>query len=95
MENTNIRKLYQNFAHPLEICLISVLFFQVPELLREPKLEPINLNISSLLPEITPNYKPIALPIDQPKRLISEDEALSRVMANKNLRYFNNLIFLL
>lgn len=50
------------------------------------------MDISSLLPEITPNYRPVGLPIDQPRRFISEDEALSRVMTNKNLRYLSKLV---
>ncbi|XP_072398011.1 uncharacterized protein EloA [Diabrotica undecimpunctata] len=57
----------------------------VPSLLKEP--EPLNISLSSLLPEISPNYKPLGVSFDnQPKRIISDDEALSRVMMNKNQR---------
>ncbi|KAG5895381.1 hypothetical protein JTB14_029604 [Gonioctena quinquepunctata] len=59
----------------------------VPELLMEKELEPLNINISSLLPEITPNYRPLGVSLDsQPKRVITDDEALSRVMSNRNQR---------
>uniref|UniRef100_A0A6P7HAG7 Transcription elongation factor B polypeptide 3 n=1 Tax=Diabrotica virgifera virgifera TaxID=50390 RepID=A0A6P7HAG7_DIAVI len=57
----------------------------VPSLMKEP--EPLTISLSSLLPEISPNYKPLCVPFDnQPKRIISDDEALSRVMMNKNQR---------
>ncbi|XP_057658804.1 transcription elongation factor B polypeptide 3 [Diorhabda carinulata] len=59
----------------------------VPELLKEEPIEPLNVCLSSLLPEITPNYKPLGISLDtQPKRLYTDDEALSRVMTNKNQR---------
>lgn len=51
-------------------------------------MEPVNINLSSLLPEISPNYRPVGFPLDnQSKKIITEDEALSKVMANKNMRY--------
>ncbi|CAH1964649.1 unnamed protein product [Acanthoscelides obtectus] len=71
----------------------------VPALLKQPELEPLNINMSSLLPEITPNYKPLGLPVDiQQKRFerMTDDEALSRVMTNKNYRtkvYSGNKMF--
>nr|CAH7744675.1 unnamed protein product [Callosobruchus chinensis] len=55
--------------------------------------------MSSLLPEITPNYRPLGLPLDsQQKRFekMTDDEALSRVMTNKNYRtkvYSGNKMF--
>lgn len=59
-----------------------------PDLLKEAKLEPLDINLSSLLPPITPNYKPLGFPVaDSPqKRVLTDDEALSRVMSNKNQR---------
>lgn len=62
---------------------------QVPSLLKEIPPEPLQINISSLLPEISPNYKPVAFPLDsQPKRFLTPDEALSQAISNKNIRYY-------
>ncbi|KAK9879041.1 hypothetical protein WA026_003847 [Henosepilachna vigintioctopunctata] len=61
----------------------------VPGVLPLPKdpLENLDINISSLLPLITPHYRPLGLPVDdQPKKMLTDDEALSRVMMNKNQR---------
>ncbi|KAL3278644.1 hypothetical protein HHI36_016182 [Cryptolaemus montrouzieri] len=62
------------------------LSYELP-LPKEP-LENLDINISTLLPPITPHYRPLGLPVhdDQPKKLLSDDEALSRVMMNKNQR---------
>ncbi|CAG9865128.1 unnamed protein product [Phyllotreta striolata] len=59
----------------------------IPDLLNDVPNEPLNICLSSLLPEITPHYKPTPLNLDlQAKRVLNEDEALSRVMSNKNQR---------
>ncbi|KAJ8957481.1 hypothetical protein NQ314_006540 [Rhamnusium bicolor] len=59
----------------------------IPSLLKEQPPEPLNLNISGLLPEITPNYRPVGFPVDMhPKKLLTQDEALSQVISNKNMR---------
>ncbi|XP_030756800.1 transcription elongation factor B polypeptide 3 isoform X1 [Sitophilus oryzae] len=63
----------------------------IPEelsLLKEPNLEPLDINISSLLPSITPNnYRPVSFPIDtQPKKFLSQDEALNHVISAKHQR---------
>lgn len=60
---------------------------EIPDLLKEEPTEPLNVCLSSLLPEITPNYKPLGVSFDsQPKRAYTDEEALSRVMTNKNQR---------
>ncbi|EFA12997.1 transcription elongation factor B polypeptide 3 [Tribolium castaneum] len=61
----------------------------VPKLLKEPTLDPIDLNISSLLPPITPNYRPLGnlLPSDSHhKKFMSESEALTSIITSKNQR---------
>ncbi|KAJ8944078.1 hypothetical protein NQ318_005988 [Aromia moschata] len=59
----------------------------VPPLLKQEPPEPLNINISSLLPEITPHYKPLGLPVEsQPRRILTPDEALSQAISNKNIR---------
>ncbi|XP_066149502.1 transcription elongation factor B polypeptide 3-like [Euwallacea fornicatus] len=61
----------------------------VPPLLKDSNnLEPlVDINISSLLPSITPNYRPLGLPVDGPnKKLWMDDEALSRVITAKHQR---------
>ncbi|XP_066246204.1 transcription elongation factor B polypeptide 3 [Euwallacea similis] len=61
----------------------------VPSLLKDSNnLEPlVDINISSLLPSITPNYRPLGLPVDGPnKKLWMDDEALSRVITAKHQR---------
>jgi transcription elongation factor B polypeptide 3 len=62
----------------------------VPKLLKEVSLEPpTDLNLSSLLPAITPNYRPLGNLLNsdsQPKKSLSEYEALSNIMTSKNQR---------
>jgi len=60
----------------------------VPSLLKSPEeLEPLNINdLSSLLPSITPNYRPLGLPVDHPRKGWSDEEALSRVISAKHQR---------
>ncbi|RZC34468.1 transcription elongation factor B polypeptide 3 [Asbolus verrucosus] len=61
----------------------------VPKLLKEPTLEPIDINLSSLLPTITPNYRPLGNLISsepQPKKSLSDYEALSNIITSKNQR---------
>ncbi|KAI4457704.1 transcription elongation factor b polypeptide 3 [Holotrichia oblita] len=54
-----------------------------------PKVD-IDINISSLLPPITPNYRPVSNPIldncSTRSRIMNDDEALSLVMTQKNMR---------
>ncbi|KAJ8967589.1 hypothetical protein NQ317_013194 [Molorchus minor] len=58
----------------------------VPDLLKK-EPTPLNINIASLLPEITPHYRPLGLPIDsQPRKLLSQEDALSQAISNKNMR---------
>ncbi|KAL1505226.1 hypothetical protein ABEB36_004838 [Hypothenemus hampei] len=61
---------------------------QVANFLKTPvNLEPLDINISGLLPSITPNYKPISMPLDNfNRRLLSEDETLTRVISAKHQR---------
>ncbi|XP_050297213.1 transcription elongation factor B polypeptide 3 [Anthonomus grandis grandis] len=62
---------------------------EVPDLLkRNPSnLEPLDINLSSLLPSITPNYRPLNAPLDgQNRKLWTDDEALSRVISAKHQR---------
>lgn len=62
---------------------------QVPKPLKEPALDPIDINLSSLLPAITPNYRPLGnlLHSDiQPKKIMSESEALQNIITSKNQR---------
>lgn len=67
------------------------IYFQPPSLLKEPpKLEQLDINISSLLPAITPNYRPLGNLTDnihQRSKVLLDDEALSKVMSSKNQRY--------
>lgn len=52
-------------------------------------LEPTDINLSSLLPQITPNYRPMNLPVDTytlKQKQVAEDEALSYVISSKNQR---------
>lgn len=59
---------------------------QVPELLTTKKLGVLDIKVDNLLPEITPNYKPLGFPIDNgmlKNKLSSEDETLSAIMYNK------------
>ncbi|CAH0553196.1 unnamed protein product [Brassicogethes aeneus] len=61
---------------------------EIPKLLIEP-YEPVDLNISSLLPSITPNYRPLgnAVAVDAPfKRTLTDYEALTHVITTKNQR---------
>ncbi|XP_044263156.1 transcription elongation factor B polypeptide 3-like [Tribolium madens] len=61
----------------------------VPKLLKEPTLDPIDLNISSLLPPITPNYRPLGNLLSSDshtKKFMSESEALTSIITSKNQR---------
>lgn len=63
----------------------------VPALLSNPpKFEPLEINISSLLPAITPNYRPVAnnpLLNENPRhKALTEYETLSNVITSKNAR---------
>lgn len=58
------------------------------DLLKQKKLEPLDVNISTLLPEITPNYRPLGhLPLENShsknNKVTTEEEALSAIMYNK------------
>lgn len=76
------------------MCCLLIFILQIPDLLVEEPREPLNICLSNLLPEITPNYKPTPIILDsQLKKVYNDDEALSRVMSNKNQRY--NLYFIL
>lgn len=56
---------------------------KVPELLSK-KLAPLDVNVDNLLPEITPNYRPIGLPFNTAsKKIISDDETLGAIMYSK------------
>lgn len=62
---------------------------EVPKLLKDPgELEPLDINMSSLLPTITPNYRPLGVVLDnnQPKKMWTDDEALSHVITAKHQR---------
>lgn len=48
------------------------------------KLEPLNVDLASTLPEISPHYKP--LPYVNPVHRKEEDKALTDVMYVKNQR---------
>lgn len=56
------------------------------------KLEPVDMDLSSLLPEITPNYRPLGSylenSISQTRNKATADyEALSAVISSRNQRY--------
>lgn len=56
---------------------------KVPELLLK-KLAPLDVNVDNLLPEITPNYRPMGLPCNTTsKKIISDDETLGAIMYSK------------
>lgn len=65
-----------------------VFCFQVPKPLKDLNLDPLDINISSLLPPITPNYRPLGiLTIDQlAKKPLSEYETLSNAITTKTQR---------
>lgn len=57
------------------------------------KLEPLDVvDVAATLPEISPNYKPLprfsppTSPVWKKPKMMSEEEALSSIMAQKNLR---------
>ncbi|XP_046674264.1 transcription elongation factor B polypeptide 3-like [Homalodisca vitripennis] len=64
-----------------------------PDLLsKNIKLEPLDVDLKSTLPEITPHYKPLphysppSSPVTKRSKLWTEEEALSTIMATKNQR---------
>lgn len=56
-------------------------------ILKEKKLPPLDISVANLLPEITPNYRPLGnFPLDNgPSKLktAAEDEALIAIMNSK------------
>ncbi|XP_060525779.1 transcription elongation factor B polypeptide 3 [Cylas formicarius] len=57
----------------------------IPDLLKDKKLEPLDINVSSLLPP--PNYKPLGAPVEHPSRLsLNDEDALNKVISMKNKR---------
>ncbi|KAF5300111.1 hypothetical protein FQA39_LY11303 [Lamprigera yunnana] len=64
----------------------EVLSTKAVDLLSPKKLAPLDINLDNLLPEITPHYKPLGLPLDNGmsrNKLSSEDDTLSAIMYNK------------
>ncbi|KAJ8930548.1 hypothetical protein NQ314_016629 [Rhamnusium bicolor] len=59
----------------------------VPNLLNEQPLKPLNLKICGLLSEMTPNYQPICSQVGmQPKKMLTQDESLCQFISKKNMR---------
>lgn len=55
-----------------------------------PPKDDIDINVGSLLPSITPNYRPVVNPFpdngNHKTKMMNDDEALSLVMSQKNMR---------
>ncbi|KAJ8969000.1 hypothetical protein NQ314_001988 [Rhamnusium bicolor] len=59
----------------------------VPNLLKQQPLKPLNLKICGLLSEMTSNYRPICTQADmQPKKMLTQDESLGQFISKKNMR---------
>lgn len=64
---------------------------EMPKLLTDeqycPKLNALDLKLDAALPPITPNYRPLGnMPLDVYQKKMSDSEALSRVISQKNVR---------
>ena len=51
------------------------------------KLEPLSVDLAATLPEISPNYKPLAYNLNPIHRKLEEGRTLSEVLYSKNQRY--------
>ncbi|KAH1013139.1 hypothetical protein HUJ05_012172 [Dendroctonus ponderosae] len=60
---------------------------EIPNLLKDPAgLDPLDINMSSLLPSITPNYRPLGVTLESSRPMYMDDEAFSRVITAKHQR---------